>query len=115
MRSRKKNYFLPKLWFIIFVIMGILSLPASSISMEKSRKPAAHYAEGLSGQGCIDSISAKTVVIDDSAFKFAEDIAFYKLKSRNASLSLFRPGVWVGYITNSQNQIESLWYLESCK
>ena len=115
MSLKKKNYCLPKLCFIILLIIVILGLPAVSFSLEKSKKLTANYPEGLSGQGCIDSISAKTVVIDDAAFKFAANVTFYKLQSQNASRSLFRQGIWVGYITNSQKQIESLWYLKPCE
>ena len=114
MNCIKKNVGLGKMGFVI-ILAGLLLLPAVCVAQQGSAGSAGYYPEGLSGQGCIDSITAKSVVIDDSAFEFSADVTFHKLKVPNASRSVFRPGTWVGYMTNSQKQIESLWYFRSCE
>lgn len=114
MSLSKKSYDLQKLGFVLFLI-GLLLLPAVCVAQQRLAGSTGNYPEGLSGVGCIDSITAKNVVIDDAAFKLAADVTFYKLKGQEASRSLFRPGIRVGFMTNSQKQIESLWYLRSCK
>ena len=114
MNCHYKIYDLVKTVFALSLVVCLL-LPAVCAAQEHSAGSVGIYPEGLSGQGCIDSITAKNVVIDDASFAFALDITFHTLKSQNASRSMFRPGVWVGYMTNSQKQIESLWYLRSCE
>ncbi|MGD8990553.1 MAG: hypothetical protein PVI00_03775 [Desulfobacterales bacterium] len=114
MKYTPKRFNLGKMG-IVFIMAGLLLLPAVCFAQQRSEAPIGYYPEGLSGQGCIDSITAKGVVIDDSAFEFSVDVTFHQSKGQNASRSLFRPGARVGYMTNSQKQIESLWYFRSCK
>lgn len=114
MNCTKKKVDFGKMGFVL-ILAGLLLLPAVCVAQQHSAGSVGYYPEGLSGQGCIDSITDKAVVIDDAAYTFSADVTFYKLKSQHASRSLFRPGTWVGYMTNSQKQIESLWYLRSCK
>jgi hypothetical protein len=114
MSCQKKSYDLREMGFVLLLV-GLLLLPAVCIAQERSAGSVGYYPEGLSGEGCIDSINAKSVVIDDAAFALSADVTFHTLKSQHASRSLFRPGTWVGYMTNSQKQIESLWYLRSCE
>ena len=114
MNCQNKVYDLRKTVFALSLVVCLL-LPAVCTAQERSAGSVGIYPEGLSGQGCIDSITAKGVVIDDSAFEFTADATFHTIKSPNASRSVFRPGTWVGYMTNSQKQIESLWYLRSCE
>jgi hypothetical protein len=114
MNQSKKSFDLRKI-SLVFSLIGLLLLPAVGVAQQGSARSTGYYPEGLSGQGCIDGITAKTVVIDDAAFELAAGVTFYKLKTRHASRSLFGPGTWVGFITNSQNQIEALWYLRSCE
>ncbi|MGD8961627.1 MAG: hypothetical protein PVH43_03880 [Desulfobacterales bacterium] len=114
MSCTPKSVDLMKIGFVL-ILAGLLLLPAVCVAQQRSGASIGYYPEGLSGQGCIDSITAKGVVIDDSAFEFSADVTFHKSKGQNASRSEFRPGTWVGYMTNSQKQIESLWYFRSCK
>jgi hypothetical protein len=114
MSQDQRSSHLQKIGFVLF-LAGLLLLPAVCVAQERSAGSADVYPEGLSGEGCIDSINAKGVVIDDMSYAFAADVTFHRLKSQHTSRSLFRPGTWVGYMTNSQKQIESLWYLRSCK
>jgi hypothetical protein len=114
MNCTRKNADISKIGFVL-ILAALLLLPAVCVAQQRSAGSAGYYPEGLSGQGCIDSITANGVVIDDSAFEFSADVTFHQSKGQNASRALFRPGTWVGYMTNSQKQIESLWFLRSCE
>ena len=114
MSCQKKSYDLWKMGVVLFLV-GFLLLPAVCVAQERSAGSVGIYPEGLSGEGCIDSINAKSVVVDDVAFALSADVTFHTLKSQHASRALFRPGIRVGFMTNSQKRIESLWYLRSCE
>jgi hypothetical protein len=114
MNCHHKIYDLRKTVFALSLVACLL-LPVVGAAQQHSAGSVGIYPEGLTGQGCIDSITAKSVVIDDSAFEFTADATFHTIKSPKAPRSVFRPGVWVGYMTNSQKQIDSLWYLRSCE
>ena len=113
MRYTQKSFNIGKTGFVL-ILVGLLLLPAVCVAQQRSGGSSGNYPEGLSGQGCIDSITAKGVVIDDSAFEFSADVSFHQSKGQSASRALFRQGTWVGYMANSQKQIESLWYFRSC-
>jgi hypothetical protein len=102
-------------WGVVALSMGILWLPAVGFAQDQSAGAVGYFPEGLTGKGCIDSITATNVVIDDSAYELAAGVSYRSLKSEYASRALFRPGTQVGYLTNSDKQIDSLWYLGSCK
>jgi hypothetical protein len=114
MNCTRKNVDIGKIGFVL-ILVALLLLPAVCVAQQRSGASIGYYPEGLSGQGCIDSITAEGVVIDDSAFEFSADVTFHQSKGQNASRSVFRQGTWVGYMTNSQKQIESLWYFRSCQ
>lgn len=113
MSCQKKSFDLWKMGVVLF-LAGLLLLPAVCVAQGRSAGSVGYYPEGLSGQGCIDSITAKSVVIDDAAFALSADVTFHTLKTQHASRSLFRPGIRVGFMINKQKQIESLWYFRSC-
>ena len=70
------------------------------------------YPNGFNGYGYIDRIARDEVVIDDAYFKLSPSIEYNTPTRRDASKAFFRPGVLVGYLTSSENEIVSLWLLE---
>ena len=71
-----------------------------------------YYPEGFNGQGPIDRIAADEVVINDTLFKLSPDVEYHTRTTQNASSAWFDAGKFVGYITNSNLEIVSLWLIE---
>ncbi len=109
---------LAKCWLTVGLVVCLLGsgMPAAvCFGQEDSITLPAFYPETFSGQGCIDRITAKQVVIDDRSRKFSSGATFHTPKMPQATWSRFRVGYRVGFIKNSENQIESLWYIKKCK
>ena len=71
-----------------------------------------YYPEGFHGQGPIDRIAADEVVINDTLFKLSPEVLYHTRTTQNASSAWFNAGKFVGYITNSNLEIVSLWLIE---
>jgi hypothetical protein len=67
---------------------------------------------GFHGMGSISRISKDDVVIDDKIFAFSPDVAYHTLEIENASRAFFRPDMRVGYLLDSEGNIETLWLIE---
>ena len=105
------------LWRIglVLLLVGIGVPAAVCLAQENSTTLPEFYPESFSGQGCIDRITARLVVIDDSSWQFSSAATFHTPKMPQAYWSRFRRGYRVGFIKNSENQIESLWYIQKCR
>lgn len=114
MQSAKTSDVLLKIGLVLLLI-GILLPTALGFARQSAKKLPANYPETFSGQGCIDQIVAQKVVIDDRLYKLSGDVTFNTPEKKNASRSWFRPGRFVGFVKNSQNEIESLWYIQKCR
>ena len=71
-----------------------------------------YYPDGFNGQGSIDRIAADEVVINDTLFKLSPEVLYHTRTTQNASSAWFNAGKFVGYITNSNLEIVSLWLIE---
>ena len=71
-----------------------------------------YYPDGFNGQGPIDRIAADEVVINDTLFKLSPDVEYHTRTTQNASSAWFSAGKFVGYITNSNLEIVSLWLIQ---
>lgn len=114
MRSAKTSDGFLKIGLVLLLI-GILLPAVSALAQQNAKKMPAYYPAVFSGQGCINQIVAKKVVIDDRLYKLSTDVSFNTPKMQNASRSWFRPGRLVGFVINSENEIESLWYIQRCR
>ncbi len=74
-----------------------------------------YYPDRFSGVGCIDSLTDKGVVIDDYMLKISPDTTFHTLKSQHVSRARFGVGMRVGFVKNSQNELDSIWYIQKCR
>ena len=74
-----------------------------------------YYPERFSGAGCIDSLTDKRMVLDDRTLKLSPNATFHALKTQYSARARFGVGLRVGYIKNSQNEIESVWYIQKCR
>jgi hypothetical protein len=88
----------------------------AAIDTGDGERPLHHgYPVQFSGVGTIDRITNKIAVIDDSFFEFDERASFNTPRSRHTSSSRFQPGDVVGYLINSDGQIESLWMIQEAR
>ena len=71
-----------------------------------------YYPDGFNGHGPIDRIEADEVVINDTLFKLSLEVEYHTRTTQNASSAWFNAGKFVGYITNSNLEIVSLWLIE---
>ncbi len=70
-----------------------------------------HYPDGFDGMGHINSIAKDEIVIDDSSHKLSPFVKYATPTRKYALRSQFRAGDFVGYITDSKQEIISLWLL----
>lgn len=103
-----------KMGFIL-LWAGILIPATACLAQETTFQLPDFYPENFSGYGCIDSISADGVVIDDRLMRFSPAATFHTPQKGQASWLSFDPRYLAGYITNDDNEIESLWYIQPCK
>jgi hypothetical protein len=71
-----------------------------------------HFPNGFDGYGLLQRIGRGEVVIDDQLLKLSPTIEYHTPTRMDASGAYFRPGVIVGFLRNSDNEIVSLWLIE---
>ena len=71
-----------------------------------------HYPAGFDGYGNINRIAADEVVIDDALMRLSPSVNYATPESVVASMGDFAEGDLVGYLTNSQRQVVSLWMIK---
>ena len=72
----------------------------------------AYYPDGFDGTGYILRIASDEVVIDDSLYKFAPFVKYGTPTTEFASKGSFKVGTRVGFITNSNQEIISMWLID---
>jgi len=110
-----------KIKHIPFMIISVLLivcvvLPLSICYAQKFAKGEwafpEYYPKKFDGEGYIDRIAKDEIVIDDCGYRFSRFVRYATPTRKNAVRSRFRAGDFVGYITNSKHEIESLWLLK---
>ena len=71
-----------------------------------------NYPEGFDGYGYINRIAAKEVVIDETLYRISPAIIYTTPNNIMAKMGDFTDGDLVGYLTNSEQVITSLWLIE---
>jgi len=71
-----------------------------------------HYPAAFDGYGYVNRIAAEEVVIDDSLLRLSPATTYTTLNSVMAVNSDFREGDLVGYLSNSGQEIISLWMIK---
>jgi hypothetical protein len=98
------------------LIVAGLCIPASAGAGEQKVKGEwilpEHYPAGFDGYGYINRIAAEEVVIDDSLLRLSPAITYTTLHSVMAGSDDFTDGDLVGYLTNSEHEIISLWLIK---
>jgi len=114
MRCSNLKSILLKMGFIL-LCAGMVITAAACWAQESAFKLPDFYPDSFSGYGCIDSIDANRVVIDDRLMRFSLAATFHTPKMPIATWQRFESGYLAGYIWNDDNEIESLWYIQPCK
>jgi hypothetical protein len=71
-----------------------------------------NYPAGFDGYGNINRIAAEAAVIDESLFRFSPAVTYTTPSSVMAESDDFTEGDLVGYLTDSEQAIVSLWLIE---
>jgi hypothetical protein len=100
---------------LAFLVLGLwLPVPATYAKGEgeKARALPKHYPDKFDGTGRIDRITVDQIVINDTLYRLSPYAEFATPTRKHASISSFRVGNRVGYITNEKREIISLWLIE---
>jgi hypothetical protein len=114
MTNETKSCVLLKIGFVL-LISGTILLTTVGAAQQSVVELPDYYPDRFSGAGCIDSLTDKSVVIDDRMLKISPSTTFHTLKTQYASRTRFRVGMRVGFIKNSQNELDSVWYIQKCR
>ena len=114
MNYKATSYAFLKIGLTVF-IAGLFLIPSAiCLAQQDIEDLPDFYPESSSGDGCIDRMTTNKMVIDDRSFRLSSDITFHT-PNEDVLRSWFRKGMRVGYIKNSQNEIESIWYIQNCR
>ena len=100
---------------LAFLFVGLwLPVPATYAQEhgEKARALPEHYPDKFNGTGRIDRITVDQIVINDTLYRLSPNAEFATPTRKHASTSSFRVGNRVGYITNENREIISLWLIK---
>lgn len=106
-----------------FIVCSILSLFLANIWMpvnlshaQTLHKPEvvlpADYPNGFDGFGRIDDLDDYRAVIQDVLIKLAPSVTFHIPTNMYSTAADFEIGDLVGYLTNKEGEIISLWLIE---
>jgi hypothetical protein len=100
----------------LVIIAAGICIPAGAGAGEQKFKGEwilpAHYPNGFDGYGYINRIGAEEVVINDSLLRLSPAVTFTTLNFIMAGRGDFTDGDLVGYLTNSEQEIISLWQIK---
>jgi hypothetical protein len=74
-----------------------------------------NYPDGFDGYGYINRIAADEVVIDEALHRVSPAIIYATPNNIMAKMGDFTEGDLVGYLTNSEQVIVSLWLIEKAR
>lgn len=95
---------------VCFILWGGVSF-AEDDEREPKELPR-HYPMELTGTGKIDRIATDEIVIDDRLYGLSSNTTYNIPTHNNVSKANFRVGQFVGYITDGNRQIISIWLIE---
>jgi len=98
------------------LILGLVVMASYSGSygaeyLGEERVVPSYYPKKFDGLGHIDRIGKNEIVIDDSLHPLASSVAYATATSKHGSGGDFRVGDYVGFVTNSEKEITSIWMI----
>jgi hypothetical protein len=109
-RSRKK--YRTQNGLTVALALMILATSAAVFAQPPGVVFPGYYPEDFSGMGRIDRIEDKKIVINDQLYYLSPRIAYHTLNQEYAFKSAFKPGILVGYVTGSVNEIVTLYFIQ---
>ena len=112
--ERKKNNVIGLGLGLVLALIFIVSLAKVGLTRERNGGGLVlpkHYPDRFTGIGRIDRLAEEEIVIDDSLYTLAPYVEYHTPTAMNVSNIIFRAGSLVGFITNSEHQILSIWFL----
>jgi hypothetical protein len=100
---------------LVLALIFIVSFAKVGLTEERNGGGLAlpeHYPDRFTGIGRIDRLAEEEIVIDDSLYTLAPYVTYHTPTAMNVSNIMFRAGNLVGFLTNSEGQIISLWFLK---
>ena len=106
-----------------FLVCSVLALFLVSTGMpmtlshaEKRFKPEVvlpeDYPDGFNGFGYMEALDENRIVIDDISIRMAPFVTYHTPTNMNSTAADFKIGDLVGYLTNEEGEITSLWLIE---
>jgi len=103
---------------LVLMIAGIC-IPAGADAAERKFRGEwilpEHYPAAFDGYGYLNRIAAEEVVIDEKLLRLSPAVTYTTLTSVMAGSKDFADGDLVGYLTNSEHEITSLWLIEKAR
>jgi len=94
------------------VVMASYSTPAYGAEyLAEERVLPSHYPDKFSGLGHVDRIGKNEIVIDDSLHPLASYVTYATATSKHGASGDFRVGDYVGFVTNADKEITSIWMI----
>ena len=84
----------------------------AGVAQEKGVILPDYYPNKFSGFGRIDQIGEKVIVLDERQMKLSNSVTFHTPQYEFASKRDFKVKMLVGFITNSTNEIVSIWLIK---
>lgn len=93
------------------VVMASYSGSYGAEHLGEERVLSSHYPKKFSGLGRIDRIGKNEIVVDDSLHPLASYVTYATATSEHGASGDFRVGDYVGFVTNSEKEITSIWMI----
>ena len=101
------------------LMVVVFCIPASVSGAERKIKGEwslpEYYPKGFDGYGYINRIEAEEVVIDDALLRLSPSVIYATPNSAMAASGDFGEGDLVGYLTDSEQAVISLWLIKKAK
>ena len=106
-----------------FLVCSLLALflvstgmPMTLAHAERRYKPEvvlpSSYPDGFNGFGYMQALAEDRIVIDDISIRVAPFVTYHTPTNMNSTAAEFKIGDLVGYLTNEEGEIISLWLIE---
>ncbi|MDY6950797.1 MAG: hypothetical protein SWE60_04740 [Thermodesulfobacteriota bacterium] len=79
--------------------------------LAEERVLPSHYPGKFDGLGHLDRIGKNEIVVDDSLHPLASHVTYATATSKHGSMGSFGVGDYVGFVTNAEKEITSLWMI----
>ena len=113
MSSLRDKYNIVKTWSgLLLGLMFLFFISGVSYGQDPERKFPDYYPEKFNAIGNIDRIAEDEIVVGDTLYRLSLSVTYHTPTIRDASKHLFFVGSIVGFMTDSDREVTSLWLIE---